>query len=62
MRQADINRVNRAKEHLKAAITQLNSIKWENQTGMEETFISLAKADIKEADSHLNDIININKE
>lgn len=61
MRQADINRVNRAKEHLKAAVTQLNSIKWENQSITEETFIKNAKDDIRGADAHLDDIITINK-
>lgn len=35
-RQADNNRVNRAMEHIQAAVTNINSIKWENRTAAEE--------------------------
>ncbi len=59
MRQPDINRVKRAKEHLKAAITVLSNINWLNTTMIESNFITLAKEDIEEADAHLTDIINI---
>lgn len=59
MRQADINRVNKAKEHLKAATTILSNIKWENVNMMESDFIMHSKDAIKDADSHLDDIINL---
>lgn len=61
MRQADINRVKKAREHLKAATTILSSIKWENLTGMEDMMIIQSKDSIKVADMHLDDIINIQK-
>lgn len=59
MRQPDINRVNKAREHLKAAITILSNINWLNTSMIESNFITLAKEDIEEADAHLTDIINI---
>lgn len=59
MRQADINRVKKAKEHLKAATTLLSNIKWENITMMEFGFIVKAKEAIRDADYHLDDIIKI---
>ena len=59
MGQADINRVNRAKEHLKAATTILTNIKWENMKTLESDFVRKAKESIQEADFHLDDIINI---
>ena len=59
MRQPDINRVKRAKEHLKAATTILCNINWLNTSMIESNFITLAKEDIEEADAHLTDIINI---
>lgn len=61
MRQADINRVNRAKEHLNAATTILSSIKWENMKTLESDFVRKAKESIREADFHLDDIIRIQK-
>lgn len=59
MRQADINRVNKAREHLKAATTLLSNIKWENMNSNEGYFIFQAKLTIKNADLYLDDIINI---
>ena len=59
MRQADINRVNRAKEHLLAALTQLDSIKWVHISNKEDCLRMQAKDIIKDADGYLNDIINI---
>ena len=37
MRQPDINRARRALEHVEAAMTQLEGIKWENVSGDEYT-------------------------
>lgn len=62
MRQADINWVNKAKKYLQAATTLLSIIKWENTTMMESEFIGKAKEAIRDADYHLDDIINIQKE
>ena len=59
MRQADINRVKKAKEHLKAATTILTNIKWENTTLMESHLIMEAKDNIRSADIQLDDITNI---
>lgn len=59
MRQADINRVRKAKEHLKAATTILSNIKWENRSNMEDHCIRESKQFIKSADYYLDDIINI---
>lgn len=59
MRQADINRVNKAKEHLKAASILLSNIKWENRSNMEDHCIQACKRQIKSADLYLDDIINI---
>lgn len=61
MRQADINRVKKAKEHLKAATTILSNIKWENTTYNESHFIQDSKQYIQSADYCLDDIINIQK-
>jgi hypothetical protein len=43
-READNNRVKRAMEHVMAAITNLESIKWENRTVDEEKAIEGAIA------------------
>lgn len=59
MRQADINRVNKAKEHLKAATTLLSNIKWENMNTLENDLAGKAKIRIQYADNTLDDIINI---
>lgn len=59
MRQADINRVNKAKEHLKAANTILSNIKWENVNNIEDNLIYQAKLTINGAKDLLNDVTNI---
>ena len=59
MRQADLNRVNKAKEHFKAAVTILNNIKWENINSLESDFLKKSKEWAGVADSYLDDIINI---
>ena len=59
MRQADINRVVKAREYINAAITTLTIIKWENTKQMEDDFIRKAKETMKNARGHLDDIINI---
>lgn len=61
MRQADINRVKKAKEHLKAAVTILLNIKWENRTSIEDNFIAQAGEGIADAQRNLEDILNIQK-
>lgn len=43
MRQPDINRVNRAMEHIMAAITCINSIKWEHRSPDEEAVLESTK-------------------
>lgn len=43
MRQPDINRVKRAMEHIMAAITNINSIKWENRTSKEDAILETTK-------------------
>ena len=59
MRQADINRVAKAREHLKAATTLLSNIKWENTNGMEDLYMQQAKGSIHDADISLNSVIFI---
>ena len=59
MRQADLNRVKRAKDHLKAAITQLKSIMWVHTSEMEDTLINKSREVIVDADRYLDDILNI---
>lgn len=59
MRQADINRVVKAREHLKAATTLLSNIKWENTHGMEDLYLQQAKGSIHDADISLNSVIFI---
>ena len=59
MRQADINRVNKAKEHLKAASILLSNIKWENRSSLEDDIIKKSCQQMKSADMYLDDIINI---
>ena len=48
MRQPDINRVNRAMEHIMAAITNINSIKWEHRTKAEENILEATKQHLAE--------------
>lgn len=59
MRQADINRVKKAREHLKAATTLLNNIKWENIDGMEDLLMIQSKTSISDADRSLDHITKI---
>lgn len=59
MRQPDLNRVNKAKEHLKAARTLLDHIRWENTNTMEDHFLAEAKRKMIDASFPLDDIINI---
>ncbi len=59
MRQPDINRVKKAREHLKAATTILSNIKWENTNSMESHLISETKLQIQDADSTMMDLLNI---
>ena len=61
MRQPDINRVLKAKQHIKAATALLKNIKWENRSMMEDGFINTAIVYVNTADYSLDDIININK-
>jgi hypothetical protein len=59
MRQADINRVNKAKSHLLAAKTLLSNIKWENINQLEAELRKHALEEIIGADYLLMDILNI---
>lgn len=59
MRQADINRVNKAKEHLSAAMTILCNIKWENVNQLEYELRHHALEEIVGANHLLADILNI---
>lgn len=61
MRQPDINRVNKAKEHLKAATNLLSNISWTNLTMHQDTIVCKAKEVIWDADSLLDDVLNLNK-
>lgn len=58
MRQADINRVVKAKEHLKAATTILSRIKWENCNTLEWELVKDVKEEIRSADMFADDVIN----
>ena len=46
MRQPDINRVKRAMEHIMAAITHINSIKWENRSHAEDNILETTKQNL----------------
>lgn len=46
MRQPDINRVKRAMEHIMAAITHINSIKWENRSQAEDNILETTKQNL----------------
>lgn len=62
MRQADINRVMKAKEKLQAAFGRLCDINWENISGLEDNLRMKAKDTIIAADRYLDDMINLNKD
>ena len=59
MRTPDINRVARAREHLKAALTVLNSIKLKDLPECDYHFLEVAIETITEADGPLEFIINL---
>lgn len=61
MRQADLNRVDRARKHLKDATDTLNKIPWDKVNNMEYRFLLSAKDAIESVKMHLDDIINIQK-
>jgi len=46
MRQPDINRVKRVMEHIMAAITHINSIKWENHSHAEDNILETTKQNL----------------
>lgn len=48
MRQPDYNRVKRAMEHIMAAITCINSIKWEHRTDKENMFLEDTRTNLAE--------------
>lgn len=56
MRQADINRVRKAREHLKAATSILSNIKWENVNGVEDLLMIQSRTSIADADRSLDHI------
>ena len=62
MRQADINRVYKAKEKLQAAFGKLADIPWLHTNEFESNLIQKARATLVDADRYLDDIININKD
>lgn len=59
MRPADVNRAKRALEHLEAAQTQLNSIKWDNLTGQDYALKRSLTDKIQEAKWAAEDFIRI---
>lgn len=48
MRQPDISRVNRAMVLIMAAITNINSIKWDHRTNAEENILETTKQHLAE--------------
>lgn len=61
MRQPDINRVNRAIEHIKAARVIIENIKWENLTSRESSLRKSVYAELDNCEWTLNDILNCEK-
>ena len=59
MRQADLNRVNAADWRIKEFTDTINKNKCENITSLESYYLKKAK---EFADSHMDDIINIQKQ
>ena len=55
----NVDRVKKAREHLKAATTLLNNIKWENIDGMEDLLMIQSKTSISDADRSLDHITKI---
>lgn len=59
MRQPDINRARRALEHVEAAMTQLEGIKWENISGEEYTLKQSCNRLLKDSEGTIQDLIRI---
>lgn len=59
MKQPDINRVRKAQDHIKAALTVLGHIKWENTSEKEYDLLLNAKEGFATTSSYLADIIYI---
>lgn len=59
MRQPDINRARRALEHVEAAMTQLEGIKWENVSGDEYTLKQSCNRLLKDSEGTIQDLIRI---
>ena len=59
MRQPDLNRVNRAMEHVRAAETVLRSIKWETIKMQEDLLRMDALNTLRDVEGILGDIINL---
>lgn len=59
MRQPDINRARRALEHVEAAMTQLEGIKWENISGDEYTLKQSCNRLLKDSEGTIQDLIRI---
>ena len=59
MRQPDINRVKRAMEHIEAAKTHLNSIKWENMSDKENRMVNSALESLCEPSSVIKAVISV---
>ena len=61
MREADKNRLRRAKEHLEATVRHIDSFKWENRTNAQERWLSNIRATIVEKEQELDWLIDENK-
>ena len=59
MRQPDINRAKRALEHVEAAMTLLESIKWENVSGEEYTLKQSCNRLLKDTEGTIQDLVRI---
>ena len=62
MKRPDINRVRRAAEHLKAAMTNLDSIKWENRTNKENEQLEWACGEIRYIKNSLESVAKVAEE
>ena len=58
MREADKNRLRRAKEHLEAAVRHIDGFKWENRTNAQERWLSKIRAAIVEKEQELDWLID----
>lgn len=59
MRQPDINRIKKAETHLDAASELLDSIKWENVSGLAYDQLKGCKEKIQAAKWHLQDALTV---